>query len=168
QEVEQGEVGELLIRSATRMLGYWNKPEMTERSFHKREKIAGIEDVFYRTGDLVRAAEDGNLMLVGRKDRQVKTRGFRVELDEIETTLLAHEMVNEAAVFTIISQDDTLFVAAAVTLKEKHEIEEKELLDYCKNKLAWYAVPQQLSILKDLPRTPTGKIDRKQLRIIDG
>jgi len=164
EEVVQGEVGELLIRSATRMVGYWKKPELSERSYYKRSNIIGLEEIFYRTGDLVKEENDGNLTLLGRKDRQVKTRGFRVELNEIEAVLLAHDSVNAVAVFSVQDQEEINIICAIVTLKEKQALEERELLDYSKNKLAWYAVPQQLSISEDLPRTPTGKIDRKVLK----
>ncbi|MEL6944847.1 MAG: AMP-binding protein, partial [Bacteroidota bacterium] len=165
QLVKQGEKGELLIRSATRMKAYWNNPALTERSFYRRKTAQGIDDIFYRTGDLVNMDEQGRLQFFGRKDRQIKSRGYRVELDDVENALLEHQMVNEVAIFSKKDKDDVNVICAVVTLKEKQNLEEKQLLDYCKNKLNWYAVPQRLSIMEDLPRTPTGKINRKELKL---
>ena len=101
QPVEPGEVGELLIRGGVVMRGYWGQPERNEQSFYRRKDILGFEDLFYHTGDLVQLLPDGNYRYRGRKDRQVKTRGYRVELDEVETALLSHPQVQEAAVYTI-------------------------------------------------------------------
>ena len=74
-------IGELLVRSATRMAGYWNQPELTKKSLYVRQAETGIKEVFYKTGDLVKRREDGNLIFIGRKDRQVKIRGYRIELE---------------------------------------------------------------------------------------
>ncbi|MGI9264604.1 MAG: amino acid adenylation domain-containing protein, partial [Gammaproteobacteria bacterium] len=96
QPVACGESGELLIRSPTMMRGYWDQPELTERAFYRRQIAGGVSDVYYRTGDLVQERDDGVLMFLGRKDRQIKTRGYRVELDEVESVLATHEQVEEA------------------------------------------------------------------------
>ena len=85
--VARGEAGELLIRGGVVMRGYWGRPDLNERGFYRRRVFDGkYEDTFYRTGDLVEELPDGNLKYLGRKDRQIKTRGYRVELDEVEVS----------------------------------------------------------------------------------
>lgn len=164
QEVAKGEIGELLIRSASMMEGYWRNPARTAKSLYRIVGDSGLSRTFYRTGDLVRADEQNQLHFLGRKDRQIKTRGFRVELDEVEIAILAHESVNEAAVWAKQLNDETIAICAVVT--SKNELNKTELKNYLKQKLPVYALPQQLELLKDLPRTPTGKIDRNKLNEI--
>ena len=162
--VPQGEVGELLIRSATTMKGYWQRPDLTERGFFRRQNALGFEETFYKTGDLVRLDENGLMHFLGRKDHQIKTRGYRVELDAVEATLVAHEAVSEAAIFAIKKADDTVAIAGAVILHPQSTLGIDDLTTYLKGKLPFYAVPEQLSILEDFPRTGSGKIDRKALK----
>ena len=146
------------------MKGYWKNPERTEQSLFRRQTASGVEQVFYRTGDLVELDEQGELLFYGRRDRQVKTRGYRVELDEVETALLTHTGVNEAAVFTLTEVDETKSICAVVILNGTEQLTEADLLSHMKGKLPWYAVPQKLSIVDVLPRTATGKIDRNSLQ----
>jgi amino acid adenylation domain-containing protein len=162
QEVPRGESGELLIRSATMMKGYWNDPERTAQSLFKRTGKAGLEEVFYRTGDLVVLNEQEELLFLGRKDRQVKTRGFRVELDDVEAAMLTHEAIDEAAVFAVKGEDEINTIFAVV--KCKAPLVESDLFAFLKTKLPAYAVPAKVSIMDDLPRTPTGKINRNYLK----
>jgi len=162
-EGKEDKTGELLIRSATVMQGYWGRADLNEKAFYKRENSCGIEQKYYRTGDLVRREADGNLTFLGRKDRQVKTRGFRVELDEISTALLQHETVEEVAVYTKKDQEEQNSIEAVLILKSEAKTTEEELKIHLKKHLNWYAIPQKLLITKDFPRTPTGKIDLNQL-----
>ncbi len=164
KEVAAGETGELLIRSATRMKGYWKNEALTERSLYRRKEETGVEHIFYRTGDLVCLAEDGELRFFGRRDRQVKTRGFRVELDEVELALLGHELLEEVAVYTMRGDLEEQMIYATALIKEGHILSENEALHFAKQKLPWYAVPQKIEITDTLPRTGTGKIDRNTLR----
>lgn len=162
QPVAKGESGELLIRSATRMKGYWNKPERTTQSLYKRTGKAGLEEVFYRTGDLVTLNEKEELLFLGRKDRQVKVRGFRIELDDVEAAVIMHEAVDEAAVFASRGADDINVIHLAI--KVKNALEEKDLLTFLKTKIPAYALPHTMTFLDDLPRTPNGKINRVALK----
>ena len=163
QEVEVGEPGELLIRSATMMQGYWNNPERTQQSFYHNTTANGLSRTFYRTGDLVLLDEDGLLQLLGRKDRQIKTRGYRVELDEVEIAILTHPQVREVAVFAKTAESgDSKTIAAAISWKEELPI--AELKAFLKKKLPAYAVPEDWVKYQELPRTPNGKIDRKLLQ----
>ncbi|MGI9541968.1 MAG: AMP-binding enzyme, partial [Cyclobacteriaceae bacterium] len=164
QPVPPGISGELLIRSSTMMKGYWQQPELTQESLYFRMTAPGNEDVFYRTGDLVSLDVDGNLQFLGRKDRQIKTRGYRVELDEVENLLLRIEAVEEAAVFPISHERDGLLVEAAVILKAETSATEEDLRKWLAEQLAMYAVPRAIHVLQSLPRTSNGKINRLQLQ----
>ena len=164
QEAQTGETGELLIRTATMMQGYWHDPALTERAFFKRESESGIEEVFYKTGDLVKMESDGLLYFIGRKDRQIKTRGYRVELDEVTTILLLHEAVEEAAAFPIYDDDGNLAIGAAVISKKDVVLESGLLLKHAAEHLPSYALPQKVILVEDFPRTSTGKVNYSALR----
>lgn len=112
---------------------------------------------------MVRQELDGNLTFLGRKDRQIKTRGFRVELDEISAALLKHEAVEEVAVYTKKDNQDQNLIEAILILKKETTTTEEDLQTHLKKYLPWYAIPQKLLITKEFPRTPTGKIDLKKL-----
>ncbi|MEL6354804.1 MAG: amino acid adenylation domain-containing protein [Cyanobacteria bacterium J06627_28] len=163
QPVKTGEIGELLVRTPTMMQGYWQRPDLNEQAFYRTE-IANQTAVFYRTGDLVQAV-DGNYQFVGRKDRQVKARGYRIELDEVEAALVAHAQVEEAAAYTMPAEAGSHQVAAAVILKWGESVNESDLLRFAAEKLPAYAVPQRLEIATAFPRTGTGKIDRRALQL---
>jgi amino acid adenylation domain-containing protein len=155
---------ELLIRSTTMMAGYWGRPDLTERAFHQITGPGGLTEVFYRTGDLVQQDETGNLHFVGRKDNQVKVRGYRVELDAIEARLLAHPAVAEAVVLAIPDKDSTLQLNAVLILQPEGELTGKDLKAFAAEKLTWYAIPEQIHFVTELPRTGSGKVSRPALR----
>jgi amino acid adenylation domain-containing protein len=164
QPTPVGEVGELLIRGGVVMRGYWAMPERTERGFYKRPSLGYLEDIFYHTGDLVQQLPDGNLKYLGRKDRQIKTRGYRVELDEIEVALLSYELVEEAAVYPVPDGDGSNLIEAAVTAKPGMTLTTDELTNHIAARLPVYAVPVKIHLLTEFPRTSTGKIDRRTLQ----
>ena len=164
QPVAPGTPGELLIRSITMMKGYWQQPELTKRSLYYRMRVPGHEEIFYRTGDLVILDEDNNLQFLGRKDRQVKTRGYRVELDEVEDRLLKIEAIMEAAVFSTSHESEGLLIEAAVILNKNARATEEDLRKCLIEQLPMYAVPRAIHVLESLPRTSTGKINRLQLQ----
>ncbi len=162
-QVSTGEMGELLIRSGTMMKGYWNNPERTQQSFYQHNSASGLRHTFYRTGDLVQLDEHGLLHLLGRKDRQIKTRGYRVELDEVEVAILTHPQVKEVAVFANVSgKDESKVLVAAISWEAELPI--PELKTFLRKKLPVYAIPVEWINYPELPRTPNGKIDRKLLR----
>ncbi len=160
--VAPGETGELLICSATQMLGYWRNPALTEKSLHTVTANTGQTSEFYKTGDLVKE-KDGILHFLGRKDFQVKVRGHRVELGAIEACLVAHDSVREAAVFTVKDVEERLKIVAAVILSTNSEDAVKKLRQFLKEKLPLYAVPEEIKIVEDFPRTSSGKIQRGAL-----
>ena len=160
--VEPGESGELLIRSSTMMQGYWERPDLNERAFFYDDADPDRTKAFYRTGDIVSVREDNNYVFIGRKDRQVKVRGYRVELDAVENALSSHSEVEEVGTFSACGNDDMRVVLAAVTVRSD-EVTEDELIAFVLGKLPWYAVPSQVEIVTTLPRTTSGKIDRRGL-----
>ena len=163
--IDPGEGGELLVRSPSMMKGYWGRPELNERAFYRRVVVAEHEEVFYRTGDLVHGQAGGVLHFLGRKDRQVKVRGYRIELDEVEAALAAHADVEEAAAVTIPDGAGSHQIRAAVTLKAQFgKVTADTLVLHLKNRLPWYAVPSGISVLTAFSRTTSGKIDRLALR----
>jgi amino acid adenylation domain-containing protein len=159
-----GEVGELLIRGGVVMLGYWGMPDRTAQGFYRRPAADGQHDVFYRTGDLVQLDADGNYRYLGRKDRQIKTRGYRVELDEIEVALLAHAGVEQAAVYTVPDGQGSQSIEAAVVPRAGLGLAPAELMEHLAGRLPPYALPARLTVTQDFPRTSTGKIDRRTLQ----
>jgi len=164
QSVAQGEIGELLIRGGVVMRGYWGMPEKTEQGFYKRPSLGYLDDTFYHTGDLVQKLPDGNLKYLGRKDRQIKTRGYRVELDEIEVALLAHSSVEEAAVYPVSDGEGSNLIEAAVTAKDGAVLTAAILTNHVANRLPPYAVPVTIHLIDAFPRTSTGKINRRVLQ----
>ena len=162
-EVERGDIGELLIRSTTTMLGYWQDPEKTSQAFYLRNGIHGFEEKFYKTGDLVLEDEDGLLHFLGRKDHQIKTRGYRVELGAVESTLISHNDVLEAIVYPITHSDETVSISAAIIVSTNSNFDEKEILSYMKKKLPSYAIPIEIKLMEDFPRTGSGKTNRPAL-----
>lgn len=158
-EVAPGEVGELVIRSASRMRGYWNDPERSEEALFRRELSPGIEDVYYRTGDLVQDIGGGTLRYLGRKDRQIKLRGFRIELSEVELAFSRDTRVVEASAFVVGDH-----LEAAVTLAE--EVTEAALRAAVAEVLPPYAVPLRIHVVPDFPRTATGKLDHRATRAL--
>ncbi|TBN04422.1 amino acid adenylation domain-containing protein [Hyunsoonleella flava] len=162
EEAKLGKKGELVIRSGTMMSGYWKNKELTEKSLYRETLDTSIEYVYYRTGDIVYQDENGVLFFVGRDDRQVKIRGYRIDLDEIESVLINHPDVNEAAVM-VLNVGNEKEIYAAILLFEDRVITPKELKLFCKKHLAIYAIPDDFEILKDLPRTSSGKIDKKRI-----
>jgi amino acid adenylation domain-containing protein len=164
RQVTPGEVGELVVRTPTMMRGYWSRPDLNQKAFYRRPVFNLYEDVFYRTGDLVQQMEDGNFRFLGRKDRQVKTRGYRVELDEIENSLSAHEQVEENAVYAVPDEEGSARIEAAVLLKNQSGCTEADLKRYLTGLLPWYAVPGKILLVSEFPRTTSGKIDRRALQ----
>ena len=161
-----GEVGELLIRGGVVMKGYWGQPEKTQQGFYRRPVFDQFEDIFYRTGDLVHLDKDGNYRYLGRKDRQIKTRGYRVELDEVEVALLSHRGVEEAAVYSVPDGNASNLIEAAVILKKGSDLIESDLIGHLTGRLPPYAIPVRIDILASFPRTSTGKIDRRELQAL--
>ena len=163
--VPDGEVGELLVRGSTVMSGYWGEPEKNRRVLVRRASEGELEGIYFRTGDRVRVLEDGNLTFVTRADRQVKVRGHRIELEEIETALLSLDPVEEAAVFTVPDGEGSSAVRAAVVVGSRRSVVRNgRFWPGLRKILPAHSVPAEITVLESLPRTPTGKVNRNALR----
>ncbi|CAM4231088.1 amino acid adenylation domain-containing protein [Zobellia roscoffensis] len=162
-DVPVGETGQLVIRSATMMKGYWNNKALTEQSLHRVNIADGYEHIYYKTGDLAQLNTKGELLFMGRNDRQIKLRGYRVELDEVELTLLNYENVEEVAVIVLGKNEEVQELAAVVKPKKDTAINLTYLMEYCKIALPSYAIPKTIEFMDDLPRTSSGKISRKEI-----
>ncbi|MGD2085184.1 MAG: amino acid adenylation domain-containing protein [Candidatus Aminicenantes bacterium] len=159
--------GELYIRTPYRTFGYYNDPGLNQHRFIKNPFGRDSHDLLHRTGDFGRILTDGTIELLGRNDRQIKIRGIRVELEEIESVIMKHPLVKEAVVIKKeLSPRDEL-LCAYFTGKEKHEPAEGELIDILRNYLSGqlppYMVPGQILEIEDIPRNPNGKIDYRRL-----
>ncbi len=162
QPVPIGVAGELHIGGDGLAIGYLNRPELTRERFIPNPFSSDPKARLYKTGDLTRYLEDGNIQYLGRVDDQIKIRGFRVELGEIETALSGHPAVREVAVMAREEKaGDKRLVAYLVTAGEKPAI--NELREHLKGQLPDYMIPSAFVLLESLPRTPNGKIDRRAL-----
>ncbi|QEG01374.1 Gramicidin S synthase 2 [Stieleria maiorica] len=159
QPVQGAGVGELLVHSSTMMTRYWHLSCDDPVTFYF-DLDSGKR--FYRTGDLVRRREDGLLDFLGRVDRQVKVRGYRIELDEVEHAISQLAGVIESAAFCV-KADETQRLLAAVTLADPTEFDTAVLKRELSTRLPAYAVPDQMLVRKSFPRTTSGKIDRRRL-----
>lgn len=158
---EPGEIGEIVILSEWLARGYLN--DQSNGRFCALE-YQGLQRRAYRTGDLGRWLGDGNLELIGRKDRQVKIRGYRIELNEIESILSEHPGITDIAVVTNASEADGLAVIACFFTTEQAGLTEREIKSFAKDRL----LPQVLSLTRfyrvdALPLMPNGKVDRLKL-----
>jgi amino acid adenylation domain-containing protein len=158
--VEKGEEGELLIQGDGVMQGYWNLPEQNDKAFLD----LGDSGRWYRTGDLVVELPDGNLDFIGRRDRMVKKRGYRVELGEIEACLYRHPNVREAAAVAIVDEREGVKVIAHLTTRDGGKISIIELKQFCSEHLPLYFIPDMFQFHDELPKTSTDKIDYQKLK----
>ena len=160
-----GEMGELLVRSPTTMRGYWDRPDLNKRVFAARPGAGGVDDIWLRTGDIVSRRSDGLLAFHGRADRQVKVRGYRVELDEIEDILSSHTDVEEASAYPVKLDETVTVIHATITVRSKTRLSSDSISEYVTTRLPGYARPSQFDIVDTFPRTSSGKIDWKALSI---
>ena len=160
---EPGRRGDLYARGASVAQGYWGDREKTEAAFVPNRFQPHYREWVYRTGDVVELAPDGNLLFLGRGDRMVKSRGYRIELDEIETALYAHPAVKEAAVVAVPDELLGTRIRAFVAGGGGEALTVAALREHCLERLPKYMVPEAFELLEVLPKTSTGKIDRTRL-----
>jgi acyl-coenzyme A synthetase/AMP-(fatty) acid ligase len=142
------------------MQGYWSLPEQTERAF-LRDADGGR---WYRTGDIVLEGPDGNYVFLGRRDRMVKRRGYRVELGEIESALYRHALVLEAAVVALPDAESGVRIKAFLTCRDGKRPTVIDLKAFCAQNLPAYMVPDLFAFADALPKTSTDKIDYQRLK----
>ena len=162
--VAPGETGELAVRGAAVMLGYWGQPETTRKAFWERPVPGDRTDPFYRTGDLVTRDAQGVYWLKGRADRQIKSRGHRIEFDAVQAALADVPVIDEVAVFTAADAEGSQKLCAAVSIRPGCRWNESTARRVISRRVASYAIPTTFHIVPRLPRTSAGKVDFMTLR----
>ena len=150
-----GMTGELYVGGAGVAKGYFNDPVLTEKSFTQYN-----DERIYKTGDYARWTDDGDVVILGRSDNQVKLRGLRIELGEVERAILSYEGVNQAvALIRPVNGTDSL----CAWYSADSRIEEEAVREHIAKRLTAYMVPSALMQLSEMPQTPNGKTDIKSL-----
>ncbi|HBV98504.1 MAG: AMP-dependent synthetase [Peptococcaceae bacterium BICA1-7] len=154
KEVPPGEVGELCIRGPQVMKGYWNMPDQTAQT---------LRDGWLHTGDMARMDEDGYFYIVDRKKDMILASGYNIYPRDVEEVLYEYPKVQEAVVAGIPDAYRGETVKAYLILKEGQTATEKEIIDFCKEKLAPYKIPKQVEFRTELPKSAVGKLLRRML-----
>jgi fatty-acyl-CoA synthase len=149
------QVGEIMARGDTITSGYWNLPDETARAFSSG---------WFRTGDLAVLDTEGFVNIVDRKKDMILTGGENVYSTEVENVLYAHPNVLEAAVFGVPDEQWGEAVRAAIVLQPGQAATEEEIIAFCRQRLAAFKVPKAVDFLPELPRTGSGKIQKRALR----
>lgn len=157
------EPGELCIAGVGLAAGYLHQPEQTAIAFVPHLFSDEPRKRMYRTGDIVRLLPSGDIEFVGRKDSQIKVRGFRIELGEIEAVLGNEPNIQEAVIIAKKMTDGNNSLFAYYTVAEGVQVTETGIRDYLASNLPDYMVPERFIEVEEMPLSPTGKIDRKQL-----
>ncbi len=155
EQVGPGEAGELWVRGPNVMRGYWNAPEETDRTL--------TADGWLKTGDVARLTPEGRVVLVDRKKDVILVSGFNVYPTEIEEVIASHPGVSEVAVVGIAGGSTGESVRAFVVRKDP-DLTEDDLMTYCRQLLTGYKMPRAIVFRDSLPKTPVGKILRRELR----
>ena len=149
--------GELCIATDTRMMGYLGRPDLT------RSKLIDLgEQVYYRTGDLATIDHEGIIWFRGRKDHQVKTRGYRVELEAVDAAIVGFPGIEEAAAY-VEGTGAVSTISAVVVLGPGVRADPDSIRSYLRGRLPPYAVPTRLQFVPEIPRNSNGKIRRQGL-----
>ena len=153
-----GDVGELLIGGPCVGLGYYANPEETATRFVQQPHQNSYRSVYYRSGDLVREDGDGRLWFHGRADNQIKIRGHRIELEEIDLAVQSVPGVGRALT-VVLDEPDERFLAVA--LIADRDVPSEEIIEACRRRLPAYMVPKLVRQLDNLPYNANGKVDRR-------
>lgn len=163
QPVPPGVAGEIYIGGPCVARGYWKRPEETRRAFLPDPFAPQPDARMYKSGDLGRFLPDGNIEFLGRADRQIKLRGYRIELEEIENVLRSHPAVALAAVSTWEPAAGDKALVAYVAPHKGASIDKQAVRRFLEQRLPHYMVPSDWVFLENLPRTSSFKVDWKAL-----
>jgi len=161
KEVGIGDVGELVVRGSNVMRGYWNKPEETSQTFRPGH-YKGEALLF--TGDLFKKDKEGFLYFVSRKDDLLKVKGEKVSPKEVENILCDIDGVTESAVIGVPDEIFGQAIKAFIVMDNNSELTESKVMKYCINNLESFMVPKYVEFLSSLPKSTSGKINKKQLQ----
>ena len=154
-DVEPGEIGEIVVQSKSTMLEWWHKPDETRET---------VVNGWLHTGDMGRYDEKGYIYIVDRKRDMIVSGGENIYPREVEEIIYQHPSVQEAAVIGIPDPYWVEKVHAVVTLKQGAGLTAQELIDFCKQRLARYKAPKSVEFVDALPKNPAGKILKRVLR----
>jgi acyl-CoA ligase (AMP-forming) (exosortase A-associated) len=166
RECAPDEVGELVHRGPTVAMGYWGNEEATRKAYRPNPlappELLEVERVVY-SGDLARRDEEGYLYLLGRNDAMIKSQGYRLSPEEVENLLIGSGLVHEACAFGVPDPEMGHLVMAAVSLKDggSDETAVEQIREHVIENGPPYMVPKEIFVLEELPKTGSGKIDRK-------
>jgi long-chain acyl-CoA synthetase len=155
-DVATGESGELLINSPARFTGYLNRPDETAEV---------LDGDWFKTADIATISEDGFVRIVGRKKEMILRGGYTVSAGEIEAMLATHPKIAEAAVIGISDRDLGEDIAAFITLRPNMELAPDEVVEFCRERMASYKYPRRVRIQNELPKGPTGKVAKLELKL---
>jgi acyl-CoA synthetase (AMP-forming)/AMP-acid ligase II len=153
--VADGELGEIVVKSTTNMMGYWRLPEQTAET---------LRDGWLYTGDIGYRDEEGYYFLMDRKKDVVVSGGENIYPNEVERVLLLHDAINDVAVIGVPDEKYGESLLACCVMKPGQALDEAALIAYCRDHLAGYKIPRQYQVLEELPRNPSGKVLKTQLR----
>ena len=156
--VQTGELGEIIVRGPGNFLGYWNKPEATEKT---------LRNGWVYTGDMGKLDADGYLTFVGRFKEMIKVSGYSVFPEEVETLLIKHPAVAQAAVIAMPDAAKGEAVRAFLVLRPNQTLTIEDLVQWCRANMANYKVPRDVRFIDALPATGAGKVLRRLLRDLD-
>ncbi len=154
--VATGEIGEIAISGPQVMAGYWNRPDETAKVM--------TEDGYFKTGDMAFMDERGFIKIVDRKKDMILVSGFNVYPNEIEEVVVSHPDIVEAAAIGVPDEKSGEVPKLFVVRREGSSIDERQVLDYCRENLTGYKRPRSVEFRDELPKSPVGKILRKELR----
>jgi long-chain acyl-CoA synthetase len=159
KEVPQGERGEIVIKGHNIMKGYWRKPEATAET---------IKHGWFHSGDIGYVDDEGFLFIVDRKKEMIIRGGFNVYPREIEEVIYMHPKVAEAAVIGVPDEKFGEEIHAVVAPKPGETIDPQELIAFVKERVAAYKCPRTVDVVKELPKGPTGKIMKREIKVGEG
>ncbi len=155
KEVNAKDVGEIIVRTTSNMIGYWNLPEETKKT---------LKSGWLYTGDAGFMDEDGYVFVHDRVKDMIVSGGENVYPAEVESAIFGHEMVSDVAVIGVPDEHWGEAVKALVVLKENCETSEEDIINFTRQKIAGFKTPKSVDFINELPRNPSGKILKKELR----
>ncbi len=154
-EVELGQLGEIVVRGPNVMLGYWNRPFETAQV---------MKNGWFHTGDIGYMDSNGFFYVVDRLKDMVNVSGFKVYPTEVENVIYQHPAIAEVAVYGIPNPIKGEVVQANIVLQAGHVITEEQIIEFCYQRMAAYKIPCTINFVDSIPKNPTGKVLKRLLR----
>ncbi|TQR41752.1 amino acid adenylation domain-containing protein [Paenibacillus popilliae] len=159
-----GVKGEIIVSGEGVGRGYWNNVDKTNDSFKYLNITSDDQPTrYYFTGDIGCWTDEGKILCFGRRDEQVKVRGYRIELQEIDHFIEQVQGIENSVTIAFDNENENKRLVTFIVCKAQTQSIKKEITDYLHQNLPYYMVPEEYYILETLPKTPNGKIDKKQL-----